>query len=66
MAAIHVGTTKPYTAANGHKMVAPLVVSDRAEPGTTPRPISAWASCTDDCPACAQGDNPNWYCGEEW
>ena len=59
------GTTDPYVAANGHKMVAPLAVSKHAPEDAEPFPIHAWAECTPDCPACQEGDNPLWYAGEE-
>lgn len=46
----------PYIAANGHRLQA----RSRYAGG---RPIwsSAWTSCTDDCPACADGEPlPDW------
>lgn len=61
-----IGQTAPYRAANGHLMAAPLVVGKHAEPGTPGRPVSAWAQCVDDCPACRAGGSPADYCNEEW
>lgn len=63
MATYQVGESKPYTAANGHRMVAPLYVADR--PDARPFKISAYAYCVDSCRACGAGDRKEWYAGEE-
>ena len=53
----------PYFAANGHKMVPGRMYSRNQGKNI---PVFAWARCTDDCPACAGGDHPNDYAGEDW
>lgn len=62
MAVYMIDQTAPYTAANGHLMIAPIYLSDRE--GAEPFKISAEAWCADTCPACGAGDDPEWYAGE--
>lgn len=52
-----IGTTEPYTAANGHTMRAPIVLLKSGKEQT----ISAWAECVPGCEACACGEwLPDW------
>lgn len=52
-----IGTTEPYTAANGHTMRAPIVLLKSGKEQT----VSAWAKCMPDCEACACGEwLPDW------
>lgn len=59
-------TTEPYVAINGHRMVAPVTGWDyyRAYQDDGPlrlRSTSYNAGCTDDCGACASGEDlPDW------
>jgi len=64
--AMTVGLTKPYRAANGHTMAAPLVVGKHAAADDPGHPVWSWADCVADCAACAGGDHPEAYAGEEW
>lgn len=49
---VHIGHTKPYRAANGHMMIAPLYRTANGDEMS----ISAHAQCVPDCSACAEGD----------
>jgi len=64
MASYQIDQTAPYTAANGHRMVAPIHGSDRE--GSKPFTIWSYAYCVDNCPACGAGGTLEDYAGEEW
>lgn len=59
-------TTTPYTAINGHRMVAPVTgwdyyLAHEDEQGPRPKSTSWNARCTDDCRACGGGEVlPDW------
>jgi len=65
MATMIVGETRPYRAANGHTMTAPIYqIVDRID--AVPFTVWSYAGCTETCAACGGGDRPEWYAGEEW
>ena len=62
MATYQIDDTKPYRAANGHQMVAPIYLATRE--GAKPFTIWSEAYCVATCRACGAGDRLEDFAGE--